>query len=90
LAGHAEDLNIRLVAQGLSIIDTDYAEGLRLVREAAQRPTENAFLNSSINIIYTNLTTANKQAEAATDDSAAAHTLFLGAYKNSRFQQEDE
>lgn len=91
LGEHASDNAIKLVAQGLSIIDDDYARGLALVEKAADSEITNQFLKSSIDNIRNNLITPGPvPTQPQTTTSEATHTLFLNAYQNSTFNKEED
>lgn len=89
LAEFSHDPAIRLASQGLSIIEENYENGLKLIEQATETKTNNNFLKSSIAAIYRNLVEAGDKPIEPSLEVETTRVLFLDAYRNSDFQEDD-
>jgi tetratricopeptide (TPR) repeat protein len=91
LGEHASDNALRLVAQGLNIIEENHSAGMALIDQAAETESANEFLKTSINNIRNNLIEQTSSlGKSVGTTSEAAHDLFLGAYLGSAITKDDD
>lgn len=89
LAEFSQEPAIRLVSQGLAMIESDYQMGLTYVKQATEAETTNGFLKSSIEAIHRNLAEAGSMPAAPPLGAETSRVLFLDAYRNSDFQEDN-
>lgn len=83
---------VKLFAEGMLLLDEDRESAIALIKQAAETPTTNTFLQKSIESIRNNIiaTTSNADRTTTTDDGADnIHALFLNVYKDSKFSSDE-
>lgn len=86
----ANDIAIKLFAQGMLAIDKDHNRGLDLIKQASEANTSNNFLNKSIVGILENLkSNLHSSATEEPEEPQSLHAIYLNAYNDSEFTKDE-